>query len=50
MYKQPYPIFLNSQSADVLNSSEGYFEWVLDQSILPVNKAIGDMEIQVHSL
>jgi hypothetical protein len=50
MFKQAYPIFLNTQSADKIISSDGLFEWILDRSILPVNKAISDMEIQVHSL
>lgn len=48
--KQAHPIFLNSQSADTLVSKEGYYEWILDQTLLPVNKALADMEIQVHSL
>lgn len=45
-----YPIFLNTQSADTVRSADGYFEWILDQSLTPVNKTISDMEIQVLSL
>ncbi|KAJ1635445.1 hypothetical protein T492DRAFT_1132056 [Pavlovales sp. CCMP2436] len=46
MYKQAYPIFLNTQSADTIDSSNGLFEWILDRSILPTKNSVADLEIQ----